>query len=225
MRSSIVIASEEQTILVDAGPDLRHQALRHGLKEVDHVLYTHAHLDHIAGFDELRAFCWKRDDLLPLHGNPGCMEELQRIFAWAFAKTNTYKGYIRPEVHVFEGPFSLKSLEVTPIPVLHGSVQTSGFKFQTQSGTSIVYIPDVKVIPESSYPLIGQPDYLIIDCLREEFHPSHMSLSESLAVIEKVSPKRVLFTHISHEMDCEEVAKQLPEHISFSHDTLTIPFS
>ena len=109
--------------------------------------------------------------------------------------------------------------------MLHGSVQTSGFKFQTTAGTSIVYIPDAKKIPEASLALIGQADYLIIDCLREESHPSHMSLMESLALIEEVSPKRALLTHVSHEMDCKEVAKQLPEHVSFAYDTLTIQFS
>lgn len=225
MRSSIVIESAEQTILVDTGPDLRQQALRHDLKKVDHVLYTHAHLDHIAGFDELRAFCWRRDELLPLYGNEGCMEELQRLYSWAFSEDNTYKGYIRPKAVVFNAPFSLVSLKITPIPVLHGSVQTSGFKFETQSGTSIVYIPDAKVIPDESIALIGKPDYFIIDCLREEEHPSHMNLTESLAIIDKVSPQQALLTHISHEMDCKLVSKRLPAHICFAHDTHTIQFS
>ena len=224
MRASVVIESEEQTILVDAGPDLRQQALRHGLKKVDHVLYTHAHLDHIAGFDELRAFCWFREDLLPLYGNEGCINEIQRLFSWAFAKENTYKGYIRPSANIIEGTFQLGSLSVTEIPVVHGSVQTSGYKFKTPSGGTLVYIPDAKEIHEDSLKLIGQPDVFIVNCLREEEHPSHMSVDESLATIEKIKPGRALLTHCSHEMDCKVVSERLPENVAFCYDTQTIEF-
>lgn len=224
MRSSVIIESQEQTILVDAGPDLRQQSLRHGLTKVDHVLYTHAHLDHIAGFDELRAFCWRRDDLLPIYGNEGCIFELKRMFSWAFSEDNIYQGYVRPTAHVFKDPFYLGELLVTPIPVNHGKLETNGFKFSKKDGSSIVYICDVKEIPVSSYPLIGSPDTLIIDCLREEDHVSHMCLSESLAAIEKIQPNRALLTHISHEMNYLEIEKSLPENVSFSFDTQTILF-
>jgi len=197
---------------------------RHGLKKVDNVLYTHAHLDHIAGFDELRAFCWHRSDKLPLYGNKGCMDEIQRIFSWAFSEKNTYLGYVRPEAAIINDPFQLGDLHLTPIPVIHGSVETSGYKFTSSDGTSVVYISDVKEIPAHSYGLIGQPDYLIIDCLREEIHPSHMCLEEALTAIETVQAKQAYLTHISHEMDCNEVAKNLPKNVAFSYDTQIINF-
>jgi len=224
MRSSIVIESEEQTILVDAGPDLRHQALRHQLVHIDCVLYTHGHLDHIAGFDELRAFCWRREDLLPLYGNKDCIETLQQMYAWAFSKKNTYKGYVRPVARQFDGPFEMGSMKIQPILVNHGSITTHGFKFITDEGAEVVYIPDVKSIPEASYALIGAPDILIIDCLREQEHPAHMSVKESLAAVERISPAEAYFTHCSHEMDCVEVAKTLPNHVSFSYDTQSLFF-
>jgi len=121
MRSSVVIESDTQTILVDAGPDLRHQALRHGLKHVDCVLYTHGHLDHISGFDELRAFCWGREDLLPLYGNENCVRTLRQMYAWAFSEDNVYKGYVRPRAQIFKSAFSIGDMHITPIPVQHNS--------------------------------------------------------------------------------------------------------
>lgn len=223
MRSSVHIQTPDTSILVDAGPDLRQQALRHKLTKVDHVFYTHAHLDHIAGFDELRAFCWRRDDLLPLYGNSGCIEEIQRMFSWAFAKENTYKGYIRPIAKVIKEPVQLSNLVITAIPVIHGSVETSGYKFETND-SSVVYIPDVKVIPETSFELIGQPDYFIVDCLREEDHSSHMTYGEAIATIKKIAPKQAFLTHCAHEMDVEALSKQLPDNIAFAYDTLTIDF-
>ncbi len=225
MRSSIVIESEIETLLIDAGPDLRQQALRHGLKHVDYVFYTHSHLDHVAGFDELRAFCWRRDDLLPLYGNKGCMEDIQRMFSWAFTKENTYKGYIRPVAKIIEQKVQLKGLTVIPVPVDHGGVETSGYKLITNNGFSVVYICDVKVIPEASFPIIGNPDVLIIDCLREEMHQAHMCVDEVLAAIARIQPKQVYLTHCSHEMDCSLVSERLPANVQFCYDTQSISFS
>lgn len=223
MRSSVHIQTPTSSILIDAGPDLRQQALRHGLREVDHVFYTHAHLDHITGFDELRAFCWRREERLPLYGNQGCMQELQRLFPWAFSEENTNKGYINPTANVLTEPFILEKLEITIIPVQHGSVETSGYKIKSPDST-LVYIPDVKSIPNSSFDLIGSPDTLIIDALRDEEHPTHMNINESLEAIEKINPRRAFFTHCAHEIDIEKTEKQLPSRVQFAYDTLQINF-
>jgi phosphoribosyl 1,2-cyclic phosphate phosphodiesterase len=225
LRSSIVIETPEFTILVDSGPDLRQQALRHKLKKVDYVLYTHSHLDHIAGFDELRAFCWRREERLPIFGSAGCIADLKRMFTWAFEEDNMYQGYVRPVANIITEPFEIGDLQITPIPVEHARAETFGYKFTTKKGFSLVYMPDVKSIPRGSFDLIGQPDYFIIDCLRKEPHSSHMCLEESLEAIKISQAKQALLTHISHEMDCYEVAKTLPKNISFSCDTNSIEFS
>ncbi|MDB9741910.1 MBL fold metallo-hydrolase [Akkermansiaceae bacterium] len=219
-----MIESEVATILVDSGPDLRIQALRHGLNKVDHVLYTHAHLDHISGFDELRAFCWRREEALPLYGNEGCISELKRIFYWAFENENIYQGYVRPDPHVLTNTVNIGNLNITPIPVIHGSVETSGYLFQSETGGSVAYISDVKEIPQSSIDLIKNVDTLIIGCLREQGHYSHMSIAECLSAINRIAPEKAYLTHVSHEMDCNEVARALPKNVQFAYDTQTFTF-
>lgn len=222
-RSSIHLQIGELSILVDTGPDLREQALREGLTKVDAVFYTHAHLDHITGFDELRAFCWHREDPLPLYGSPSCLAELRRIFEWAFLPTNIYKGYIKPDPIEITGPQQLENLTVTPIPVVHGSVETHGYRFDHPGTPSFAYIPDVKTIPEESAKLLENIPVLIIDCLHEREHPTHMSLKESLATSESLGAQRTYLTHISHELDVHNVS--LPPNCSFAHDglKLTLP--
>ena len=221
MRSSVLIESGSYSILVDSGPDLRQQALRHGLTKVDAVLYTHQHLDHTAGFDELRAFCWRREDPLPLYSTASCINELKRVFDWAFSEGNTYKGYIRPLAIPVEDCFKLGELKITLIPVEHGSVETVGYRFD-DSETSIAYLPDVKSLKRGSAELLEDLDHLIVDCLREQEHPTHMSLAESLAMISELRPKQAWLTHIAHEMDIESVESRLPSEVHFAYDTLTL---
>jgi phosphoribosyl 1,2-cyclic phosphate phosphodiesterase len=188
---------------------------------VDAVLYTHHHLDHIAGFDELRAFCWNREGPLPLYSTSSCLDELQRIFNWAFSAGNTYKGYIRPLAMPITDSFMLDDLKITPIPVEHGSVETIGYRFD-DSELSIAYIPDAKSLKPGSAALLENLDHLIIDCLREQPHPTHMSLVESLDTISAAKPKRAWLTHIAHEMDITKVEAILPPNVKFAYDTLTL---
>jgi len=104
-RSSIFFEGPWGRLLIDSGPDLRQQALREQLTAVDAVLYTHEHLDHVAGFDELRAFCWKRDSPLPLYGSPETLAGLARMYPWAFSVADRQAGYIHPEPREIEGAF------------------------------------------------------------------------------------------------------------------------
>lgn len=221
-RSSIWFQSDEISVLVDSGPDLRMQALRAGIRKVDAVLYTHGHMDHVVGFDELRAFCWDRDLPLPLYANAGCMATLQTMFAWAFAETNIYKGYIKPGPIVFHSPFSLGSLQVTPLPVMHGAVETNGFLFQRAGMQSLAYVPDVKYIPDETMTLLERADILILDALHHKSHPTHMSVREAVSVIEQLPLVAAYLTHCSHEVEHVSLEKSLPPHVKVAYDTLTL---
>jgi phosphoribosyl 1,2-cyclic phosphate phosphodiesterase len=221
-RSSVVVRVGEVTLLVDSGPDLRMQALREGLREIDAVIYTHGHLDHVAGFDELRAFCWRRQEPLPMHATPGCMATLQAMYPWAFFPKKIHSGYVRPDPQVIEGTFSYGHLSVTPLPVEHGSVETVGFLFEMEGRRRLAYIPDVKCIPETTLKRLEEVDVLIIDALRPVPHPSHFSLEEALAASSAVNAQETWLTHVTHDYDAVSIDETLPGGVRMAWDGLRV---
>jgi phosphoribosyl 1,2-cyclic phosphate phosphodiesterase len=222
-RSSILYQTPEATLLVDSGPDLRLQALRENLRRVDAILYTHAHLDHVAGFDELRAFCWRRQGPLPLHATPRCLDSLRQMFGWAFSGENTYPGYVQPAPHPIDGPFTHETTRITPLPVQHAAVETIGFLFETPGARSVAYLPDVKHIPTLTADLIRGVDVLIVDALRPAAHPTHFSTSDALAAIEAAGAREAWLTHLGHENDHHLLGSTLPPGVHVARDGLCLP--
>lgn len=221
-RASIHLRAAGMDLLVDSGPDLRLQALREGLTRMDAVIYTHSHLDHVVGFDELRAFCWHRDTPLPLHARPQCMDMLQTMFGWAFSPKNHYKGYIRPDPVIIDGAFRYGELTITPLPVEHAMVETIGFLFELPGAPRTAYMPDVKHVPDETRAMLAGVDILILDALRSGPHPTHLSIEEALEVIAAVGARRAWLTHISHDLDHAPWEARLPEHVRLSYDGLKI---
>ena len=221
-RSSVHVRCGDVSVLVDSGPDLRAQALREGLTKVDAVIYTHAHVDHVVGFDELRAFCWHRESPLPLHATPETMDVLKRMFGWAFSTENVFRGYIKPDPQLIEGPFSVGDLRIVPLPVQHANADTVGFLFEPPQGPRVAYIPDVKHIPPATMGLLEGADILIIDALREQPHPTHLSTAEALSIITECGVPRAWLTHLSHENPHAELEAILPTGVLVAHDGLKI---
>jgi len=221
-RSSVVVRAGDLTLLVDSGPDLRLQALREGLRRIDGILYTHAHLDHVAGFDELRAFCWTRETPLPMHATPACVNALKTMFGWAFSCENTHKGYVRPGIRLIDGPFHYGALRVTPLPVLHATVETVGFLFELPGSPSLAYLPDVKQVPEASRDLLRGVDVLVVDALRQTPHPTHFSLEEALELAADVAAGQTWLTHLGHENDHDALQAVLPESVRVAWDGLRL---
>lgn len=224
-RSSIYLKTDEVQLLVDTGPDLREQALREKLTEIDHVLYTHDHVDHIVGFDEIRAFCWRREDPIPLHGSAHTLASLERMFPWAFG--NSARNYVRPDPRPFDDftELLLGDVKVMPFPVEHGASPTHGFLFTLPSGKKVAYAPDVKFFPKASLPSLENLDVLILDALREEPHPTHMSLQEALAAAQQLSPAATILTHLTHDLDFAQTSVKLPPSVSIATDGLTLDLS
>jgi phosphoribosyl 1,2-cyclic phosphate phosphodiesterase len=221
-RSSVVVRAGDLTLLVDSGPDLRLQALREGLREIDAILYTHAHLDHVAGFDELRAFCWARGTPLPMHATPGCLAALKAMFGWAFAPENTHRGYVRPGVRVIDGPFHHGDLRITPLPVVHATVETIGFLFEFPSSPSLAYLPDVKQVPAATRGLLRGVDVLVVDALRPTPHPTHFSLAEALEFAADVGAGQTWLTHLGHENEHAALQAVLPDTVRVAWDGLRL---
>lgn len=221
-RASVIVHAGEYAILVDTGPDLRAQALRENLRKVDAVLYTHPHMDHVVGFDDLRAFCWHRTAPLPLHATESCMGHLKRMFGWAFSSENQYPGYVKPAASVINGPFHYGDLRITPLPVTHASVETIGFLFEYPGAKSTAYLPDVKHIPETTMHLLKDVDVLIVDALRPAVHPTHFSLNEALLVAQECGASETWLTHLGHENDHDDLASKVPEHVRVAWDGLVL---
>lgn len=222
-RSSVLVSFRNTTLLVDSGPDLREQALREKITSIDAVLYTHSHLDHVVGFDEMRAFCWGKREPLPLYGTAACLDVLKSMFGWAFNADNTHNGYVKPDPHPVICTFRIGGLAITPLPVEHGTVETVGYLFETDTGFRTAYLPDVKRIPPETMGRLANLDTLVIDALRDAPHSTHLSVGEAIEISRSLSPRNTLLTHISHDLDQTELSARLPEGMEVAYDGLRIP--
>ena len=153
MRSSLYLQTPECAWVVDTGPDFRSQCLRHGVRQVDAVVYTHAHTDHIMGFDDLRPFC-PGGAPLPIYGSADTIANLRRVFEFAFNGENRFPGYMHPVPHIVSGPFPLGGLELVPLPVPHGRAVVFGYLFKRDGAPLVAYLSDCKAVPEA----VGEAD-------------------------------------------------------------------
>lgn len=217
-RCSAVLHIGERVILIDTAPELRLQALRVGLTRLDAILFTHAHADHVAGFDDLRQFNLLAQAPLPVFADPVTARELKTRFAYAFTDPLPFYGG-KPELqlHEFSGPFALFGITITPIPVQHGAWTVYGFRFGP-----LAYVTDAKTIPPGSRDLLRGIDVLVLNALRERPHPTHLSLAEALELVEELQPKRTYLTHVSHEVVHAEWSQRLPSGVSLAYDGLRI---
>lgn len=222
LRSSVLVRAGDKTVLVDSGPDLRAQALREDIREIDAVIYTHAHLDHVAGFDELRAFCWKKDEGLPMHATEESMATLKMMFGWAFSQENIYKGYVKPDARIIDGPMFFGDLKITPLPVEHAAVETVGFLFEYPGARSLAYLPDVKRIPADTMHMIRSVDVLVVDSLRPTPHPTHFSLGDALEAIRESEAREAWLTHLGHENEHDRLDAELPAGVRVAWDGLRL---
>ncbi len=222
-RASIFLRTPELGIVVDTGPDFRRQCLRNHISQVDAVLVTHAHSDHIMGFDDLRPFTFGLDKKIPVYASAETMAGLQHTFHFAFSGEHRFPGYLKPEPHVIDGAFQLGGTTITPLPVPHGRVTTTGFLFDRPGMASAAYLSDCKSIPEDTRALLMDIDILIIDALRYKEHPTHLSVAESILIAEEVRAKRTWFTHLSHDLSHAGLEADLPAKIRVAYDGLVLP--
>lgn len=217
-RTSAVVRCDGQTILIDTTPELRVQALAQGLSRIDAVLYTHAHADHVAGFDDLRSFNYINQRRLDVFADDFTATIIEERFAYAFSNPFPFFGG-KPDLrmHRFDGPFMVGDTRVVPFPVGHGRWTVQGFRFG-----GLVYLTDAKDIPPSSIGAMRNADVLVINALRDTPHPVHLSVSEALDVIEEVRPRRALLVHMSHEISYADLSVRLPANVELAYDGLSV---
>ena len=220
-RSAAYVETPECAWVIDTGPDFRQQALRENIRRVDAVLLTHAHTDHIMGFDDLRAFCFG-GKILPVHGSSETLGQLQQSFSFAFDGQNRFPGYLHPDPRPVESAFRLGETEIVPLPLPHGRMTTYGYLFIRGGHRLLAYLNDCKAVPEAVREQIAGVDTLVLDALRRREHPTHMSVAEALETAAAIAPRQTFFTHLCHDLAHAETEATLPDNVRIATDGMKI---
>jgi phosphoribosyl 1,2-cyclic phosphate phosphodiesterase len=218
LRPSIFLETSNARVLVDAGPDLREQALRHRIARVDAIVFTHGHADHILGMDDVRRFNALMDGSMPCYGDAATLEDIRRMFSYVFDPA-TPKGGGLPQLdlRVIDGPFSVGDIHLQPVPIWHGRRRILGFRVGP-----FAYLTDCSRIDEAAWPLLERLDVLVLDALREKPHPTHFSLSDAIATAARIGAARTFFTHMAHDLPHEATNARLPDGMRLAHDGLVL---
>jgi len=218
LRPSICIETSGARVLVDAGPDLREQALRHRIARVDAIVFTHGHADHILGMDDVRRFNALMDGSMPCYGDAATLEDIRRMFSYVFDPA-TPKGGGLPQLdlRVIDGPFSVGDIHLQPVPIWHGRRRILGFRVG-----AFAYLTDCSRIDEAAWPLLERLEVLVLDALREKPHPTHFSLSDAIETAARIGAARTFFTHMAHDLPHEATNARLPDGMRLAHDGLVL---
>jgi phosphoribosyl 1,2-cyclic phosphate phosphodiesterase len=218
LRPSIYIETNSAAILVDAGPDLRTQALTHRIRRVDAIVFTHGHADHILGLDDVRRFNYMQQRPMACYGDARTIDDVRQTFAYAF-DPRTLKGGGLPQIVTFEiaGPFCIGDCEIVPIPLFHGRRPILGFRVG-----GFAYLTDCNFIPEESFALLDELDVLVIDALRDRPHPTHFTVSEAIEASQRIGASRTLFTHMCHDLPHAATSVRLPPRVALAYDGLVV---
>jgi phosphoribosyl 1,2-cyclic phosphate phosphodiesterase len=218
LRPSILVERDDAVVLVDAGPDLRQQALRHRITRVDSILFTHGHADHILGMDDVRRFNALMKAPMPCYGDESTLDDIRKMFSYVFDPAAPKGGGLpQLDLRPISGPFSIGALQVQPVPVWHGRKPILGFRFG-----GFAYLTDCSALDDRAWPLLDGLDVLVLDALRDRPHPTHFSLGEAIDVARRVGAARTYFTHMCHDLRHAPTCERLPAGMTLAHDGLVL---
>ncbi|MCA9062778.1 MAG: MBL fold metallo-hydrolase [Planctomycetaceae bacterium] len=224
-RCGVLVRAPEGEFVIDTGPEIRLQLVDAGASLIRAALFTHSHADHVMGLDDLRIFGFQLEAAIPLYCEPIVEQQLRQIFSYAFSDPATHAHQFAAPRLRFETiepglPFDLLGLTVLPIRLRHGELPVLGFRIG-----DVAFCTDVSTIPAESRKLLQDLDVLIIDALRHEPHPTHLHVDAAIKVIRQLRPKSAFLTHMSHELDYNQLSAQLPPGIQPAYDGLRIPLN
>lgn len=214
LRCSVLVEMYGKVIVIDSGPDFRYQMLREKVKQLDGIVFTHEHKDHVAGMDDIRAFNYINKKAIDIYATLNVQQTLKREFQYVFDGTK-YPGI--PEVNMItisNQPFKAAGIDFIPFEVLHHKLPVLGYRIG-----DFVYLTDANYISEAERNKIRGAKVLIINALRRESHISHFTLAQALEIIDDLKPEMAYLTHISHQLGLHnEVEKELPAHVRLAYD-------
>ena len=218
LRTSILIEENNQTIVIDTGPDFRQQMLRENVQKLDAIVFTHQHKDHVAGMDDIRAFNYKFKKDMDIYCTAEVEEALIREFPYVFSSYK-YPGVPEIKVHNIKNePFNINGIELIPIEGLHYKLSVFGYRVK-----DFVYLTDVSFVSEREKEKMKGAEVIVLDALRKTPHISHFTMEQAVELLEELKPKQGYLIHISHLMGMHnEVVDELPNFIKPAHDGLVL---
>ena len=209
------------SILIDTSPDIKNQFLRNKINSLDAIIYTHEHADQTMGIFEMRPFFWKNKKKIPIYGSERTIKELKDKYSFCFKERHGYKPIMK--AHVVNKKFRIQNknsqLDVEPFDVTHGMIKATGYLFE-----KIAYISDCNKISKKVLKKLFNLDYLIIDCLRKNKHPSHFNYDDAIDFVKFVKPKKTILTNLHVDLDYFILKKKLPKSIIPAFDGLSFNF-
>lgn len=219
-RPCVLVQSAGGSVVIDTPPEFRLQCLANRVTRCDAVLYTHHHVDHVAGLDDLRRFNWIQNAVLPSFGPAATLSRLQAMFPYVFAESDLGFAIPRLNFTAVSGPFDLLGERWTPIPLWHGTMPVFGYRVG-----GFAYCTDVSRIPDESWPLLEGLELLVLDALRLRPHPTHFNLEQAIEAARRIGAARTCFTHIAHELGHRRTNAILPTSMELAYDGMELSCS
>lgn len=222
LRTSVYLEANGTHLVIDTSPDFRTQILTHGVPRIDAVLLTHAHADHILGFDDIRRFNTVQECIIPTYGSKSTIADMNRIFDYVHQEH--LPGLYRPRVEFIEvsDPFEIGPFRIGPITVSHGPKHTYGFRIEAD-GKTLAYFPDCHEMPEDTVARLQGLDVMVLDALRRgPPHSTHLTLEACAAALAKIGARKSYIVHMCHDLDHDETQKILPTDMFVSHDGMVL---
>ena len=217
LRTSAYIEVDGLKILIDTSIDFRQQMLKYNIIDLDVVLYTHHHVDHILGLDDLRQINQRLNKYIDLYGNEATMDEIKITFRYVFNKKLIFCKVV-PLINLYKienKKFKIKNVEIIPIEVRHGRIKIFGYRIG-----NFAYITDCSKVPESEIPKLENLEVLVVNALRRSPHPTHFNIEQAVELSQKVKPRMTYFTHMTHDINHDKINKTLPNNIELAYDGL-----